>query len=66
MDAAAHAYSMISVPLYDTLGPDTVEYIANHAELSAIACSLDVLPKVFEVLPGCATIKVRKENACLL
>ena len=23
MDAAAHAYSMVSVPLYDTLGPDT-------------------------------------------
>jgi hypothetical protein len=24
MDAAAHAYSCVSVPLYDTLGPDTV------------------------------------------
>lgn len=23
VDAACHAYSMVSVPLYDTLGPDT-------------------------------------------
>ena len=25
LDAAAHAYSMTTVPLYDTLGPDAVE-----------------------------------------
>jgi len=25
LDAAAHAFSMTSVPLYDTLGPDAVE-----------------------------------------
>ncbi len=38
-----HAYSMVSVPLYDTLGPDAVEYISNHAELAAIACSAQVI-----------------------
>lgn len=57
VDAAAHAFSMTSVPLYDTLGPDTVKYIANHAELSSIACSVEVLGKVLEVLPQCPTIK---------
>jgi hypothetical protein len=25
LDAAAHAYSMVVVPLYDTLGPDAAE-----------------------------------------
>lgn len=40
VDAACHAYSMVTVPLYDTLGPDTVKYICNHAELAAVACSL--------------------------
>ena len=42
VDSALHSYSMISVPLYDTLGPEAVEYIANHAELSCIACSAQV------------------------
>ena len=58
VDAGVHAYGGTSVPLYDTLGPDTVRYITNHAELSVIACSLDVLGKVLEVLPDCPTVKV--------
>ena len=58
VDAGVHAYGGTSVPLYDTLGPDTVQYIANHAELAAIACSIDVLGKVLEVLPECPTVKV--------
>ena len=58
VDAAVHAYGMRSVPLYDTLGPDTVKYITNHAELMAIACSVDVLGSVMEVLPECPTVKV--------
>jgi long-chain acyl-CoA synthetase len=58
VDAALHAFSITSVPLYDTLGPDTVKYIANHAELAGIACSLDVLGRVLEVLPDCPSVKV--------
>lgn len=58
VDAALHAFSMTSVPLYDTLGPDAVKYIANHAELAGIACSLDVLGRVLEVLPDCPSVKV--------
>jgi long-subunit acyl-CoA synthetase (AMP-forming) len=42
VDSALHAYSMVSVPLYDTLGPEAVEYITNHAELSCVACSAQV------------------------
>ena len=64
MDAAVHAYGCTSVPLYDTLGPDTVRYITNHAELSAIACSIEVLPKVLEVLPDCPTVKVVAVYGC--
>lgn len=48
VDAALHAYNMVSVPLYDTLGADAVEYICNHAELSAIACSAAVLPVLMQ------------------
>ena len=58
MDAASHAYSMISVPLYDTLGPDAVKYICSHAELTVVACSIDVLDTLLLCLPECRTVKV--------
>ncbi|KAL3516086.1 hypothetical protein ACH5RR_022988 [Cinchona calisaya] len=38
VDHACSAYSYISVPLYDTLGPDAVKYIVNHADIQAIFC----------------------------
>ncbi|RVX18964.1 Long chain acyl-CoA synthetase 6, peroxisomal [Vitis vinifera] len=37
VDHACSAYSYISVPLYDTLGPDAVKYIVNHADVQAIS-----------------------------
>nr|QIQ49563.1 long-chain acyl-CoA synthetase 5 [Chromochloris zofingiensis] len=58
VDAAAHAYSMTSVPLYDTLGPDAVEYICNHAELSMVACSAAVLPVMTGCIARCPTVKL--------
>ena len=58
MDTALHAYSMVSVPLYDTLGPEAVRYILSHAELQAIACSLAVLPTLLQCLPECPNVKV--------
>jgi len=58
VDTAIHAYGMTAVPLYDTLGPDAVEYIANHAELAAIACSIQVLDKLYPALSKCETVKL--------
>lgn len=58
LDAAVHSYSMVSVPLYDTLGPESVEYICNHAELACVGCSAQVLPTLMECLPRCPTVKV--------
>ncbi|KAF6256258.1 hypothetical protein COO60DRAFT_1530236 [Scenedesmus sp. NREL 46B-D3] len=58
LDAAAHSYSMVSVPLYDTLGPDAVEYICNHAELAAVGCSAAVLPTLLSCIARCPTVKL--------
>ncbi|KAL0376598.1 UNVERIFIED_CONTAM: Long chain acyl-CoA synthetase 6, peroxisomal [Sesamum calycinum] len=43
VDHACSAYSFISVPLYDTLGPDAVKYIVNHAAVQAIFCAPETL-----------------------
>ncbi|KAK1291509.1 Long chain acyl-CoA synthetase 6, peroxisomal [Acorus calamus] len=43
VDHACSAYSYVSVPLYDTLGPDAVKYIVNHASVQAIFCVHETL-----------------------
>jgi long-chain acyl-CoA synthetase len=58
VDLALHAYSMVAVPLYDTLGADVVQYICSHAELAAVACAAAVLPTLLATLPECPSIKL--------
>ncbi|KAF3606369.1 hypothetical protein DY000_02051357 [Brassica cretica] len=43
VDHACSAYSYVSVPLYDTLGPDAVQFIVNHANVQAIFCVAETL-----------------------
>jgi long-subunit acyl-CoA synthetase (AMP-forming) len=65
---ACNAYSMVTVPLYDTLGPDAVRYISGHAELAAIACSASLLSVLLPCLAECPTIQlvVSRVAACKL
>lgn len=58
VDAAIHAYGMTTVPLYDTLGPDVLEYIVNHADVAAVGVAHALLPKLLEALPQCPTLKL--------
>lgn len=58
MECASVSYSIVTVPLYDTLGPDAVRYIGNHAELSAVACSVAVLPMLMQSLQACPSISL--------
>ena len=36
---ACYSQSVTTVPLYDTLGPDTVEFIVNHTQMMTILCT---------------------------
>lgn len=38
---AGYAHSLVNVSLYDTLGPDAVEFIVNHANIQIIFASID-------------------------
>ncbi|XP_072281258.1 long-chain-fatty-acid--CoA ligase 5 [Pyxicephalus adspersus] len=37
-ELACYSYSMVVVPLYDTLGPEAIVFIINRAELSVVVC----------------------------
>jgi long-subunit acyl-CoA synthetase (AMP-forming) len=56
-DLASNAYAFTVVPLYDTLGPDAVEYILNHAEPPIIACSLDKVSILLQIADKCPHMK---------
>ncbi|XP_046419326.1 long-chain-fatty-acid--CoA ligase 5 isoform X1 [Neodiprion pinetum] len=40
-EQACYNYSLVVVPLYDTLGPDACAYIINQAEISLVVCEDD-------------------------
>ncbi|XP_047234037.1 long-chain-fatty-acid--CoA ligase 5 [Girardinichthys multiradiatus] len=37
-ELACYTYSMVAVPLYDTLGPEALVFIINQAEISTVLC----------------------------
>lgn len=57
-DLGAGCYGIPNVSLYDTLGPETSEYIINHSELSIILCSLDKVATLLDIAKKCPTLKV--------
>ena len=58
VDGACYAYSMVTVPLYDTLGADAVQYICSHAELSTVAVSAPLLGTLLPCLGDVPTVKL--------
>ncbi|KAI1343985.1 AMP-binding enzyme [Xylariaceae sp. FL0016] len=50
--------SMFSVSLYETLGPDTSEYIIKHAELSCVVTSLPHVPALLALAPRIPALKL--------
>ncbi|XP_036069976.1 long-chain-fatty-acid--CoA ligase 1 isoform X3 [Oryzias melastigma] len=47
-ELACHTYSLVSVPLYDTLGTEAISYVINKASISTVVC--DVKDKVNLIL----------------
>ncbi|XP_062501468.1 long-chain-fatty-acid--CoA ligase 1-like [Corticium candelabrum] len=57
-EQAVNAYSMVLVPLYDTLGPSAVSYIINQAEISLIVCDSNKVDILIEQKQNCSNLKV--------
>lgn len=50
--------SLYSISLYDTLGPDTTEYIINHANIPCVVTSLNHVPALIKLKPRCPSLKI--------
>ena len=50
--------SLYTVSLYDTLGPETTEYIVNHASLTSVCTSLSHIPVLLKLAPRCPSLKI--------
>ncbi|KAI5103341.1 long-chain-fatty-acid--CoA ligase 5, partial [Silurus meridionalis] len=50
-ELACYTYSMVAVPLYDTLGPEALVFIINRAKISTVLC--DKQDKVETLLANC-------------
>lgn len=58
VDHTCSAYSYVSVPLYDTLGPDAVKYIINHADLQAVFCVPSTLNILLSFLSEISSVRI--------
>lgn len=56
--------SLFSVSIYDTLGPDTTEYIINHATLACVVTSLPHVPTLLK-LAAASRVPTLKLIVCL-
>eukprot|EP00743_Colponemidia_sp_Colp-15_P005852 GILK01006290.1.p1 GENE.GILK01006290.1~~GILK01006290.1.p1 ORF type:complete len:687 (+),score=122.15 GILK01006290.1:37-2061(+) len=56
-EQAANMQSIVTVPLYDTLGPDAVEFIINQASLVTVFCSADKTKTLLTAKNRCPTLK---------
>lgn len=57
-DLACATQGLYNVALYETLGPDTVQYVINHAELEVIVCSSNYLAQLLAMKQQLPTLSV--------
>lgn len=56
-DLGCMSQSLFTVSIYDTLGPETTEYIINHATLTCVITSLVHVPTLLKLAPRIPTLK---------
>jgi long-chain acyl-CoA synthetase len=63
---ACYSINAATVPLYDTLGEETVSYVINHTQMSACLCSSLELPRLCQVANECKSLKVIIINSLVI
>ncbi|ORZ09050.1 hypothetical protein BCR41DRAFT_358800 [Lobosporangium transversale] len=48
-EMSCYFYNLVNVALYDTLGPDSIEYVSNHAEIRVVVCSANHIVALLKI-----------------
>jgi len=57
IDEACSAYSLISVPMYDTFDKEALAYIIEHSELSVVVTSVKFIDRLLEISENLKVLK---------
>lgn len=57
-DLGCMSQSLYTVSIYDTLGPQTTEYILNHASLVSVVTTLPHIPVLLKLASRCPALKL--------
>lgn len=57
-DLACMSQGLYTVSIYDTLGPDTTEFIINHAELTCVVAGMNHVVALLKLKPRLPTLKI--------
>ncbi|KAH8716899.1 hypothetical protein GQ44DRAFT_402242 [Phaeosphaeriaceae sp. PMI808] len=57
-DLACMSQGLYTVSIYDTLGPDTTEFIINHAELACIVTGMNHVTALLKLKPRLPSLKL--------
>lgn len=57
-DLACMSQGLYTVSIYDTLGPDTTEYIINHSELACVVTGMNHVTALLKLKPRLPTLKI--------
>ena len=55
-DLGCMSQSLFTVSIYDTLRPDSTEYIVNHASLVCVITTLPHIPVLLKVAKRCPSV----------
>jgi len=57
-DLACMSQGLYTVSIYDTLGPDTTEYIINHSELACVVAGVNHVTALLKLKPRLPSLKI--------
>lgn len=57
-DLACMSQGLYTVSIYDTLGPDTTEFIINHAELACVVAGVNHVTALLKLKPRLPSLKI--------
>ncbi|OWZ23793.1 Long-chain-fatty-acid-CoA ligase [Phytophthora megakarya] len=57
VEHAAYSFSAVVIAVYDTLGPDSTQFILNQTEITTIVCTAAELPKLTQICSKCPNLK---------